>query len=52
MICKIEDSGYIEVELEKLILDKNLREHMGLIESEFLRNNFEEKREFEKVESI
>lgn len=52
LICKIEDSNSIEVELEKLILDKNLRENMGLIGSEFVRKNFEETREFEKVEKI
>lgn len=52
LLCKIEDSKSIEIELEKLILNKELRDNMGIIGSEFVRNNFEENSEFEKVEKI
>ena len=52
LVCKIDDYKSIEVELEKLIISKELREKMGISGSEFVKNNFEENKEFEKVERI
>jgi L-malate glycosyltransferase len=52
LVCKIKDSKSIEEELERLILDKELRNSMGKIGSEFVKYNFEENKEFEKIEKI
>lgn len=52
LVCKIQDSKSIEEKLEKLILDKELRSNMGQVGSQFVRENFEENVEFEKVERI
>lgn len=52
LICKIKDTKSIEEQLEKLILDKELRVEMGSMGSKFVREKFEENIEFEKVEKI
>lgn len=52
LLCKIKDAKSIELALEKLIIDGKLRSRMGKIGSEFVRSNFEENNEFEKIEKI
>lgn len=52
LLCEIKDVKSIELALEKLIIDGKIRRRMGKIGSEFVRSNFEENNEFEKIEKI
>ncbi|MPM03333.1 N-acetyl-alpha-D-glucosaminyl L-malate synthase [bioreactor metagenome] len=52
LVCKVKNSKSIEFELEKLLLDKKLREDMGNVGSIFVRDNFNQNNIFIEIEDL
>ncbi|MBS5950496.1 MAG: glycosyltransferase [Clostridium sp.] len=52
LLCKVKDVESLEKSLEKLVLDSDLREAMGRVGSDFVRENFSKEDMFKKIESI
>lgn len=52
LVCKVKDSNSIEIELEKLIFNEELRNKMGKVGSIFVRENFDQDNIFIEIEEL